>query len=60
MPWVSNRFSHGMLDMYSHLPSSVSPPYANTRFGPGGMMPPYSPSLFGGSHILQTPLTVGG
>jgi hypothetical protein len=23
-------------------------------------MPPYSPSLFDGSHILQTPLTIGG
>jgi hypothetical protein len=60
MPWVSNHFSHGMLDMSSHFPSSVSPPYANTSFGSGGMMPPYSPSPFGGSHILQTPLTVGG
>jgi hypothetical protein len=60
MPWVSNHFSHGMPDMSSHLPSSVSPPYANTSFGSGGMMPPYSPSSFGGIHILQTPLTVGG
>jgi hypothetical protein len=49
-----------MVDMSSHLPSSVSPPYENTSFGSGGMMPPYSPSPFGGSHILQTPLTVGG
>jgi hypothetical protein len=59
-PWVSNHFSHVMLDMSSHFPSSISPPYANTIFGSGGMMPPYSPSPFGGSHILQTPLTVGG
>jgi hypothetical protein len=58
-PWVSNHFSHGMLDMSSQFPSSVSPPYANTSFGSGSMMPPY-PSLFGRSHILQTPLTVGG
>jgi hypothetical protein len=41
MPWVSNQFSHGMYDMSSHLPSFVSPPYANTSFGFGGMMPPY-------------------
>jgi hypothetical protein len=60
MPWVSNHFSHGMSDMSSHLPSSVSPPYANTSFGSGGMMPLSYPSSFGGSHILQTPLTVGG
>jgi hypothetical protein len=60
MPWVSNHFSHGMSDMSSHFPSSVSPPYANTSFGSGGMMPPSYPSPFGGSHILQTPLTVGG
>jgi hypothetical protein len=46
--------------MSSHLPSSVSPPYANTSFGSGGMMPPSYPSPFGGSHILQTPFTVGG
>ena len=40
MPWVSNHFSHGMSDMSSHLPSSVSPPYANISFGSGGMIPP--------------------
>jgi len=56
-PWVS---SHSLVDISSHLPSSVSPPYVNTSFGSGGMMPPYSPSSFGGIHILQTPLTVGG
>jgi hypothetical protein len=28
MPWVSNHFSHDMYDMSSHIPSSVSPPYA--------------------------------
>jgi hypothetical protein len=60
MPWVSNHFSHRMFDMSSHFPSSVLPPYANTSFGSGDMMPPSYPSLFGGSHILQTPLTVGG
>jgi hypothetical protein len=48
------------LDMSSHFPSSVLPPYANTSFGSGGMMPPSYPSPFGGSHILQTPLMVGG
>jgi hypothetical protein len=56
-PWVS---SHSPIDMSSHFPSYVSPPYANTSFGPGGMMLPYSPSPFGGSQVLQTPLTVGG
>jgi hypothetical protein len=60
MPWVSNNFSHGLSDMSSHLLSSVSPPYVNTSFWSMGMMPPSYPSLFGGSHILQTPLTVGG
>jgi hypothetical protein len=59
-PWVSNNFSHGMLDMSSHLTSYVSPPYVNTSFGFGGMMPPSYLSLFGRSHILQTTLTVGG
>jgi hypothetical protein len=59
-PWVSNHVSHGMLDMSSHFPSSISLPYVNTSFGSGGTMPPSYPSLFGGSHILQPPLTVGG
>jgi hypothetical protein len=49
-----------MSDMSSHLPSSVFPPYENTSFGSRGMMPPFYPSLFGRSHILQMPLTVGG
>jgi hypothetical protein len=60
MPWVSNHFAHGMLDMSSHFPSSIFPSYANTSFGSGGMMPTSYPSPFGGSHILQTSLTVGG
>jgi hypothetical protein len=60
MSWVSNHFSHGMSDISSHLPFYVSPPYLNTIFGSGGMMPPSYPSPFGGSHILQTPLMVGG
>jgi hypothetical protein len=51
-PWVSNHFPHGMLDMSSHLPSSGSPPYADTSFGFGGLMPPSYPSSFGGSHIF--------
>jgi hypothetical protein len=58
MPWVS--FSHGMLEMSSHFPSSVLPPYEKTSFESRGMMPPSYPPPFGGSHILQTPLMVGG
>jgi hypothetical protein len=58
IPWASNHFSHGMPDMSSHFPSFVSSPYVNPSFGSGGMMPPYSPFLFGGSHILQPTLTV--
>jgi hypothetical protein len=60
MPWVSDHFSHGMSDMSSHFPSSVLTSYANKSFGSRGMMPPSYLSSFGGSHILQTPLTVGG
>jgi hypothetical protein len=60
MLWVSNNFSHGMSNISSHFPSSILPPYVNTSFGSGGMMPPSYPSPFGGIHILQTPLTVGG
>jgi hypothetical protein len=60
IPQASNNFSLGMLDMSSHLLSSVSSPYVNPSFGSGGMMPPYSPFSFGGSHIPHTTLTVGG
>jgi hypothetical protein len=60
IPWVSNHFSHGMPDMSSHFPSSILSPYVNPSFGSGGMMPPYSPFLFGGSHIPQTNITIGG
>jgi hypothetical protein len=60
IPWASNHFSHGMPDMSSHFPSSVSSPYVNPSFGSGGMMPPYSPFSFGGSHIPQPTLMVGG
>lgn len=49
--WASNIFSHAMLDMSFHFPSSVLSPYVNLSFGSGNMMPPYSPFLFGGSHI---------
>jgi hypothetical protein len=55
MPWAYNHFSNGMLNMSSHVPSSVNP-----SCGSGGMMPPYYPFLFGGSHIPQTPLAIGG
>jgi hypothetical protein len=58
--WASNIFSHGMSDMSLHFPSSVSSPYVNLSFGSGGMMPPYSPFLFGGSHIPQPNFRVGG
>jgi hypothetical protein len=60
IPWASNHFSLGMPDMSSHLPSSVSSSYVNPSFGSGGMMPPYSPFSFGGSHIPQPTLMVGG
>jgi hypothetical protein len=60
IPWASNIFSPGMPDMSLHLLSSVSSPYMNPSFGSAGMRPPYSPFSFGGSHIPQPTLTVGG
>jgi hypothetical protein len=60
IPWASNHFSLDMPDMSSHFPSSVSPSYVNPSFGSGGMMPPFSPFSFDGSHIPQPTLTVGG
>jgi hypothetical protein len=60
IPWASNIFSHGMLDMSSYFPSFFLSPYVNPSFGLGGMMPPYYPFLFGVIHIPQPTLTIGG
>jgi hypothetical protein len=59
MPWASNHFSHGILDMSSHFPSSVSSSYVNPSFGSRGIMPPYYSFSFGGIHIPQPTLMVG-
>jgi hypothetical protein len=60
IPWASNHFSHGIPDMSLHFSSFVSSPYVNPSFGSGGMMPLYYPFSFGGSHIPEPTLTVGG
>jgi hypothetical protein len=60
IPWASNPFSFGMPEMSSYSPSSVSSSYVNPSFGYGGMMHPYSPFSFGGSHIQQPNIMVGG
>jgi hypothetical protein len=60
IPWASNIFSHGIPDMSSHFPFFVLSSYVNPSFRSGGMMPPYSPFSFGGSHIPQPTLTIGG
>jgi hypothetical protein len=60
IPWVSDHFSHGIPDTSSYFSPSSSSPYVNPSFGSRGMLPPYSPFSFGGSHIPQTTLTVGG
>jgi hypothetical protein len=59
IPWVSKHSPHGMIDMSSHLSSYVPSPYVNPSCGYGGMIPPYSPFSFGGSHTPQTTLMVG-
>jgi hypothetical protein len=51
IPWAYNIFSLGMPNMSPHLSSSISSSYVNPSIGFGGMMPPYSPFSFGGSHI---------
>jgi hypothetical protein len=60
IPWTSNHFSLGMPDMSSHFPSFVSSSYVNPSFRSRGMMPPFSPFSFGGNHIPQPALMVGG
>jgi hypothetical protein len=59
IPWASNHFSLGIPDMSSHLPPSVSSSYMNPSFQFGGMMPPFSPFLFGGVDIPQPTPMVG-
>jgi hypothetical protein len=60
IPCASNHFYLGMLDMSFHLPSSVLSSYVNPTFGSGGMMPHFYPFSFGGTHIPQPNITVGG
>jgi hypothetical protein len=59
IPWASNHFYHGMPNMSLHFPSYISSPYMNLNFGSKGMMPPFSPFSFGGSHIPHPILTLG-
>jgi hypothetical protein len=60
IPWASNHFSHGIPYMSSHFPSSFLLSYVNPSFGSGGMMPHFSPFSFGGIHMPQPTLKVGG
>jgi hypothetical protein len=60
IPWASNPFSFCIPDMSLHFPSSVLSSYVNPSFGSRSMMHPYSPFSFGGSHIPQPNLMVGG
>jgi hypothetical protein len=60
IPWASNHFSLGIPDMSSHFPSYFLSSYVNPSFGSRGMMPPFSPFSFSGSHIPQPTLMVGG
>jgi hypothetical protein len=49
-----------MLDMNSHLPSSILTSNVNPSFWSWGKTPPYTPFSFGGGHIPQPTPKVGG
>jgi hypothetical protein len=60
IPSASNPFSFGILDMASQLSSSVSMANVNPSFGYGIKTPSFIHLSFGGGHIPQANIIVGG
>jgi hypothetical protein len=60
IPTNSSPFSSGMPNFTSQFSSSIPTSNLNTSIRLGGMAPPHTPFLFGGSHIPQMTPTVGG
>jgi len=60
IPMTSSPFSYGMLNFTSQFSNSILVIGPNASIGIGGIAPPYTPFSFGGTHVPQMTLTVGG
>jgi hypothetical protein len=56
----SSPFSYGMPNFTSQFSNTIPAVGPNASIGLGGTTPPYTPFLFGGSHIPQTNPNIGG
>jgi hypothetical protein len=59
IPMDSSPFSYGIPKFTSQFSTTIPATSPNTSFGLGGATPPYTPFLFGGSHIPQTNPNIG-
>jgi hypothetical protein len=59
IPMASSQFSYGMPNFTSQFSTANPVVGPNASIGLGGTTPPYTPILFGGSHIPQTNPNVG-
>jgi hypothetical protein len=59
IPMSSSPFSYGMPKFTSQFSTSIPPVGPNASLGLGGTTPPYTPFLFGGSHIPKMNPNVG-
>ena len=59
IPMASSPFSYGMPNSTSQFSTTIPVVGHNVIFGLGGTTPPYTPFLFGGSHIPQANPNVG-
>jgi hypothetical protein len=60
IPMASSPFSYGILNFTSQFLNAILATGLNASIGHGGTPPPYTPFLFGGSHISQTTSNMGG
>jgi hypothetical protein len=60
IPMASSPFSYGMPNFTSQFSTAIPAAGPNASLGLGGTTPPYTPFLFGGSHIPQTNPKIGG
>jgi hypothetical protein len=59
IPMATSPFSYGMPSFSSPFSTSIPTADHNASLGPGGTTPPYTPFLFGNSHVPQENPNVG-
>jgi hypothetical protein len=59
IPMASSPFSYGIPNFTSYFSTAIQAAGHNASLGLGGTTPPYTPSLFSGSHIPQANPNVG-